>query len=196
MANEYDYCEDDGYAQPSARNVLRSAPLQPVGQTPPVVIRPPPGGLVPLNPVADPSARQAEVLYLQLLAQSLDIITEVSTPVGGDTITDTYKSIFHNNTNSPVRVQVFADLTTPGCGADLSLTPNGGNSDKYDVLSLTANGRTEAVGIILMPTMRIYAKNFQPLIPMVAVDVLRVRIFDPMKLLSYANLYPQSRKQF
>lgn len=185
---EFDgYCEDEPRAAPmQARPVLQGKPGIPVHAPPGQTPKPPPG----IN------AQQLGVLYMQLLCQSLDVITEVSTPITGDSIEDHYTAIYVNNTNNPIRVQVFADLVTPGCGALLSTSPNDGDSDKYDALTLTANGRTESVGIILMPTMKIYAKNFQPLIPMAAIDVIRVRVFDPMKLMSFARLYPQSGKVF
>ena len=93
--------------------------------------------------------------YLSLLCQGLDIVTEVSVPVAGDEVQDTYTELYKNNTNNPIRVQVFAELVVPGCGANLSTSNNGADSDKYDVLSLTANGRTESVGIVLLPTLPI-----------------------------------------
>lgn len=176
MSNPYDdYCDDDT----SIPFVSGRPSVAPARQQPKPV-------------VASKVAQRAGVLnYLSLLCQGLDIVTEVSVPVAGDEVQDTYTELYKNNTNNPIRVQVFAELVVPGCGANLSTSNNGADSDKYDVLSLTANGRTESVGIVLLPTMSIWMRNFNTAIPMTAADILRVRIFDPMKLLSYAALYPE-----
>lgn len=133
---------------------------------------------------------QLRLAYLSMLAQATTI-TEVTTPMTGDDISDEYIALYKNNTNNPVRVQVFADLATPGCGAILSTVPDKSNAGKVDVLSLTANGRVESVPVIILPTMSIWAREFNVAFPMSGFDVLRVRVFDPAKLLSYANLYPK-----
>lgn len=137
-------------------------------------------------------AREAQVLYLTLLAQggSGGPITELSTPKAGSQFTNTYTELLKNNTNNPIRVQVFANLTTPGCGVVLSFANDASDSAKFDELSLTANGRTESVTVILLPTYSIYGKQFAAGFPMVAVDIIRMRIFDPQKLINITNLYP------
>lgn len=148
------------------------------------------------NKALNDARREQQVLYLTLLAQN-GPVTEVTTPINGDFIEPEYKTLFTNNTNNPVRVQVFADLVTPGCGAVLSLTRDGSDVGKFDVLSLTANGRTESVTTIILPTYSIWAKDFAPaFFPMQANDVLRVRVFDPAKLISYGNLYPEFQRKF
>ncbi len=141
--------------------------------------------------VAAERTRQAQVLYLSLLCQSTGVVTEVTSPKNGDDISDEYVELFMNNTNNPVRVQVFADLVTPGCGVFLSTTRDKSEQGKYDVLNLTANGRTESVSIIVLPTYAIFGRDFNAAIPMQGVDVIRFRIFDPAKLISYSTLYPQ-----
>lgn len=147
--------------------------------------------LAPRQPVAVPDRElQLRMLYLGMLAQATTI-TEVTTPMTGDDISDEYVSLYKNNTNNPVRVQVFADLATPGCGAILSTTPDKSNAGKVDVLALVANGRVESVSLIVLPTMSVWAREFNVAFPMSGFDVLRVRVFDPAKLLSYSNLYPR-----
>lgn len=141
--------------------------------------------------IAEERARQANVLYLSLLCQSNGVVTEVTAPKTGDDISDEYSELFKNDTNNPVRVQVFADLATPGCGVILSTTRDKSEQGKYDVLSLTGNGRSEAVSIIVLPTFSIFGRDFAAGIPMAGIDVIRFRIFDPAKLLSYISLYPQ-----
>lgn len=135
--------------------------------------------------------RQAQVLYLTLLSQggAGGPVTEVTSPITGDTITDDYAPIFTNNTNNPVRVQVFSDFINPGVGAFLSLTRDRSDVGKIDELALTANGRTESVTTILLPTYSLWARNRDVVFPMQSTDVLRIRVFDPMKLISYSNLY-------
>ena len=143
--------------------------------------------------------REQQVLYLTLLAQggAGGPVTEVTMPVNGDFIEADYKALFTNNTNNPVRVQVFADLVTPGCGAILSLTRDRSDVGKYDVLSLTANGRVESVTTIVLPTYSIWARDFDAAVfPMQVVDTLRVRVFDPAKLISYGNLYPELQRNY
>jgi len=149
--------------------------------------------------VAIERRRQQQVFYLTLLTQGAagGLVTEVTPPIDGDAIDSQYAPIFTNNTNNPVRVQVFADLVTPGCGAILSFTRDQSDVGKFDVLSLTANGRTESVTAVILPTFSVWARDFQPVFfPMLGVDVLRVRVFDPMKLLSYAELYPEGQRSF
>lgn len=136
--------------------------------------------------------RQAQVLYLQLLTQD-GVVTHVTTPTNGNDIDDEYTALYKNDTNNPVRVQVFADLVTPGCGAVLSTNSDRSNSGKFDALTLTANGRVESVSVIVLPTMAVWAREFNTAFPMSGSDVLRVRVFDPAKLISYANLYPQQK---
>lgn len=143
--------------------------------------------------------RSAQVLYLTLLAQggSGGPITEMLTPVSGDFIEEDYKELFRNNTDNPVRLQVLGEFVTPGCGAHLSLTRDRSDVGKFDVLSLTANGRTESVTVIVPPTMAVWARDFDAVnFPMQDVDTLRVRVFDPMKLLSFGNLYPEFQRKF
>lgn len=181
--NYDDYCFDDyggdvrgpSYAAPSPQKV---SPVNPAQQ------------------LAEERRRQAQVLYLTLLAQQ-GPVTEVTSPINGDFIEADYKEIFKNNTNNPVRIQVFADLVTPGCGAILSFTRDGSDVGKFDVLSLTANGRTESVSTIVLPTFSIWARDFQPVFfPMVSNDVLRIRVFDPAKLINYGQLYPEHQRKF
>ena len=134
--------------------------------------------------------RQADVLYLSLLCQSGGVVTEVTMPITGNQITNEYTAIFKNTTNNPVRVQAFADLVTPGCGAILSLTSDKGDQGKFDALALVANGRTESVSVIVLPGFAVWARNFNnAFFPMLVTDTLRMRVFDPMKLISYANLF-------
>lgn len=140
--------------------------------------------------------RQEQVLYLTLLAQN-GPVTEVTSPITGDFIENDYKPIYTNNTNNPVRIQVFADLVNPGCGAFLSMTRDLSDVGKFDVLSLTANGRTESVTTIVLPTYSIWARDFNSaFFPMQGNDVLRVRVFDPAKLINYGQLYPELQRKF
>lgn len=143
--------------------------------------------------------RQEQVLYLTLLSQggSGGPVTEVSAPINGDFITADYKELFKNDTNNPVRVQVFADLTTPGSGVILSLTRDRSDVGKIDALSLTANGRTESVTTIILPTYSLWGRDFDAtFFPMQAVDILRIRVFDPAKLINYGQLYPVNRTRY
>lgn len=137
--------------------------------------------------------RDNAIDYLTLLCQggSGGPVTEVSAPINGDFIENDYKALFTNTTNNPIRVQVFAEFVTPGCGAILSLSRSLSDVDKYDVLSLTANGRTESVTLILIPTYSIWVRDFNAAaFPMGATDILRIRVFDPMKMISYLQMYP------
>ena len=131
-------------------------------------------------------------MYLTLLAQD-GVVTSVLSPASGDDISDEYYALFRNDTNNPVRVQVFADLVTPGCGALLSMTSDKSDAGKFDALSLTANGRVESVSVIVLPTRSVWAREFNTAFPMGSSDKLRVRVFDPALLLSSANLYPQQK---
>lgn len=143
--------------------------------------------------------RQEQVLYLTLLSQggSGGPVTEVSSPITGDFITADYKPLFKNDTNNPVRVQVFADLTNPGCGVILSLTQDRSDVGKIDALSLTANGRTESVTTILLPTYSLWGRDFDAtFFPMQGNDVLRIRVFDPAKLINYGQLYPVNQQRY
>lgn len=144
-------------------------------------------------------AREDQVLYLTLLAQggSGGPVTEVTSPIDGDFITAEYKSLFRNDTNNPVRVQVFADLTNPGVGVILSLTNDRSDAGKIDALSLTANGRLESVTTIVLPTYSLWGRDFDPtFFPMQANDVLRIRVFDPAKLINYGQLYPVNQTRY
>jgi hypothetical protein len=135
--------------------------------------------------------REAQILYLTMLTQN-GPVTETTSPISGDYIEAGYTAIFRNDTNNPVRVQAFADFTNPGVGAILSLSSDASDAGKIDTLSLTANGRTESVTTIILPTFSLWAKDFDPqFFPMQGNDVLRLRVFDPAKLLSYWNLYPK-----
>lgn len=139
----------------------------------------------------DRRRREEQILYLTLLAQN-GPVTEVTQPTNGDRITSEYTELLRNNTNNPVRVQVFADLVNPGVGVLLSTSSDASNNGKIDELSLTANGRTESVFVILLPTYSLWVRDRDPaFFPMQANDVVRVRVFDPAKLISYANLYPR-----
>lgn len=142
----------------------------------------------------DERTRQAQVLYLTLLSQGGlgGPVTEVTSPISGTSLTNEYTSIFTNNTNNPVRVQVFSDYTNPGVGVTLSLTRDRSDVGKIDELALTANGRTDSVTTILMPTYSLWARNRDPIFPLQANDVVRIRVFDPAKLINYSNLYPQN----
>lgn len=143
--------------------------------------------------------RQEQVLYLTLLAQggSGGPVTEVSPPITGDFITAEYQELFRNTTNNPVRVQVFADLTNPGTGVILSLTRDRSDVGKIDALSLTANGRTESVTTILLPTYSLWGRDFDAtFFPMQSNDVLRIRVFDPAKLINYGQLYPVNQAKY
>jgi hypothetical protein len=135
--------------------------------------------------------REHDVLYLTLLATAGDTVTEVTSPKTGDDVQENYTELFLNNTNNPVRVQVFARLVTPGTGIFLSTDNSNGNQGLFDALSLTANGRTESVHIIVLPTFRVYMREYDPAFPMGGQDLIRVRVFDPAKLFSYSNLYPK-----
>lgn len=143
--------------------------------------------------------RQEQVLYLTLLSQggSGGPVTEVSSPITGDFIEADYKELFRNDTNNPVRVQVFADLTNPGCGVILSLTRDRSDVGKIDALALTANGRTESVTTILLPTYSLWGRDYDSqFFPMQGNDVLRIRVFDPAKLINYGQLYPINQQRF
>lgn len=132
------------------------------------------------------------VQYLSLLAQSNGIVTEVQPPVNGDGIESYYKKLFTNDTNGAVRVQVFADFVNPGVGVVLSLTADASDVGKIDELALTANGKVESVSAIILPTFSLFVRDRDAaFFPMQANDVIRVRLFDPAKLLSYSNLYPE-----
>lgn len=129
--------------------------------------------------------------YLSLLAQSAAIVTEITPPINGNAITPDYRPLFTNNTNGAVRVQVFADFVNPGVGVVLSLTQDASDIGKVDELSLTANGKTESISVMLMPTFSLFTRDRDAtFFPMQANDVVRVRVFDPAKLLAYDNLYP------
>lgn len=193
MAND-DYCYDPTYRPPAQlqnRTVApKSAPVPQQTQQVLDAIR---------RRDADYERRSAQVLYLTLLSQggAGGPVTEVTQPYNGDFIEADYKRLFTNNTNNPVRAQVFAEFTTPGAGVNLSLTADRSDVGKFDVLALTANGRTESVTVIVPPTTSIWARDLDPVnFPMQDVDVLRIRIFDPMKLLSFGNLYPEFQKRF
>ena len=134
--------------------------------------------------------REEQGLFLNLLAQSSGTITEISPPINGDFVEADYKAAFTNTANNPVRVQVFADFTNPGVGAILSLTRDGSDVGKFDQLSLTANGRTESISIVLLPTYSLWVRDLDAaFFPMQGNDILRVRIFDPSKLFSYGQLF-------
>jgi hypothetical protein len=132
------------------------------------------------------------VQYLSLLAQSNGIVTEVTPPVNGDGIESYYTKLFTNDTNGAVRLQVFADFVNPGVGVVLSLTADASDVGKVDELSLTANGKVESISVIVLPTFSLFVRDRDAaFFPMQANDVIRVRVFDPAKLLSYSNLYPE-----
>ena len=135
--------------------------------------------------------REAQILYLTMLTQN-GPITETTSPITGTQIEAGYIPIFRNDTNNPVRVQAFADFVNPGVGAVLSLSSDNSDSGKIDTLSLVANGRVESVTTIILPTFSLWAKDFDPtFFPMQPNDIIRLRVFDPAKLLSYWNLYPK-----
>lgn len=135
-------------------------------------------------------ARSVQALFLNLITQSAGIVTEISPPINGDFVEGDYKPLFTNTVSNPVRVQVFGDFTNPGAGAVLSLTRDGSDVGKVDQLSLTANGRTESVSVVLLPTYSIWVRDLDPtFFPMQGNDVLRVRVFDPAKLLSYGQMF-------
>lgn len=135
-------------------------------------------------------AREEQGLFLSLLSQSNGTITEISPPINGDFVEADYKAMFTNTANNPVRVQVFADFTNPGVGAILSLTRDGSDVGKFDQLSLTANGRTESINIVLLPTYSLWVRDLDAtFFPMQGNDILRVRVFDPAKLFSYGQLF-------
>lgn len=142
--------------------------------------------------VAARKARYFENMqYLSLLAQSAGVATEITPPITGDNIEALYLPVFTNNTNGAVRVQVFADFVNPGVGVVLSLTQDASDVGKVDELALIANGKTESVSVILMPTFSLFMRDRDAqFFPMQATDVVRVRVFDPAKLLAYDNMYP------
>lgn len=151
----------------------------------------PPGVPAPRLPSVVPDRElQLRMLYLGMLAQATTI-TEVTALKTGDDISDEYIALFKNDTNNPVRVQVFANLVTPGCGVLLSMSSDKSDAGMFDALSLTANGRVESVPVIVLPTMSVWAREFNVAFPTTGSDKVRVRVFDPAKLLSYANLYPK-----
>ena len=140
---------------------------------------------------AQEAARQLQILYLSLLAQSGNLVTEVTSPINGDQIGEAYSPIFTNTSNVPIRVQAFADFTNPGVGVVLSTTRDQSDVGKVDEMSLTANGRVETVGVILMPTYSLWVRDRDPnFFPMQTNDIVRVRVFDPSKMISYSNLFP------
>lgn len=140
------------------------------------------------NPVGDTT----QILYLSLLAQSGTLVTEVTSPTNGDQIGEAYSQLFTNVSNAPVRVQVFGDFVNPGVGVVLATTRDQSDVGKVDELALTANGKTESVGVILMPTYSLWVRDRDPAVfPMQTNDIIRVRIFDPSKMISYANLFPK-----
>lgn len=129
--------------------------------------------------------------YLSLLAQSAQIVTEITPPITGANIEAIYTPLYTNNTNGAVRVQVFADFVNPGVGVVLSLTQDASDIGKVDELALVANGKTESVSVMLMPTFTLWMRDRDAtFFPMLANDVIRVRLFDPAKLLAYDKLYP------
>lgn len=134
--------------------------------------------------------RAAAELYLSLLIQAKDVFTEMESPKQGSDFTDDYSELFVNNTNNFVRVQVFADFITPGTGIVVALKPDRSDVGKVDVLALTANGKTESVSVILPANSKLYAKNMDSVFPLAAGDTIRVRLFDPTKLLSANKLFP------
>jgi hypothetical protein len=137
------------------------------------------------------AVREEQVLYLTLLSQQ-GPVSEVSQPVNGDNIEAYYTPLYKNNTNNPVRVQVFADFTNPGVGVVLSTSSDASDNGKVDELSLTANGKTESVFVILLPTYSLWVRDRDAaFFPMQGNDIVRVRIFDPAKLVAYGNLYPR-----
>jgi hypothetical protein len=139
----------------------------------------------------DRRVREEQILYLTLLAQN-GPVTEVTQPTTGNDITAVYTELFRNNTNNPVRLQVFADFVNPGVGVILSTSADVSDNGKVDELALIANGRTESVQIIVLPTYSLWVKDRDPtFFPMQQTDVVRVRVFDPAKLVSYGNLYPR-----
>lgn len=134
--------------------------------------------------------REEQGLFLNLLAQSAGTITEISPPINGDFVDADYKAMYTNTANNPVRIQVFADFTNPGVGAVLSLTRDGSDVGKFDQLALAANGRTESINVVLLPTYSLWVRDLDPkFFPMQGNDILRVRVFDPAKLFSYGQLF-------
>jgi len=150
----------------------------------------------PVGPDAEAAWRetQGQILYLQLLAQSNGIVTEVSAPITGDVIAlqkGRYLEVYNNKTNNPIRVQVFADIISPGAGIVLSTSASQGDGDKVDQLVLTANGHTESISVILMGNSRLYGRDFDNAnFPLALQDAVRIRIFDPARLLSYVKMFP------
>lgn len=141
--------------------------------------------------VYDRQVREEQILYLTLLAQN-GPVSEVTQPISGNQISAIYSELFRNNTNNPVRLQVFADFVNPGVGVILSTSSDSSDNGKIDELALIANGRTESVSIIILPTYSLWLRDRDAtFFPMQANDVVRVRVFDPAKLVSYGNLYPR-----
>jgi hypothetical protein len=135
--------------------------------------------------------REEQVFYLTLLAQQ-GPVSEVSSPVNGDNIEAYYTPLYKNVTNNPIRVQVFADFVNPGVGVVLSTSSDASDNGKVDELALTANGKTESVFVILLPTFSLWVRDRDAaFFPMQGNDIVRVRIFDPAKLVAYGNLYPR-----
>lgn len=178
MAGNDDYCFDS-----NGPRIPRVQPSPRQGQVP--------GQSIIASKSPADIQRERDLAYITLLATAGDTVTEVTSPKDGDAVEDKYTELFKNNTNNPVRAQVFVLLTTPGAGIKLSTTALAGDQGLYDSLSLTANGRTEAVSIIVLPTMSIYMREFNSAFPMTPQDLIRVRIFDPAKIISYNNLYPK-----
>lgn len=139
----------------------------------------------------DRKVREEQILYLTLLAQA-GPVSEVTQPISGNQISGVYSELFRNNTNNPVRLQVFADFVNPGVGVILSTSSDASDNGKIDELALIANGKTESVSVIVLPTYSLWVRDRDPVFfPMQANDVVRVRVFDPAKLVSYGNLYPR-----
>lgn len=138
--------------------------------------------------------RDAQLFYLQLLTCSGNAANDVVAAIDGTQIKTTYTELYMNNTSNPVRVQVFVSLITAGGGIKLSLTSDGADLNFLDELALVANGKSESIQIVLPSNTKLYAKSYDPTnFPLVAGDKIRVRQFDPARLLSFGGLYPSLR---
>lgn len=130
-----------------------------------------------------------QLAYLNVLATASSF-TDVMAPIQGAFFDDSYNIIYANKGTAPIRIQIFGDFVTPGGGVILTTSPDASNSNKFDVLSNTANGRVESVPMILLPGQTVYGRTLDYTnFPMTNQDIIRARIFDVSKLLTVGRLY-------
>ena len=135
----------------------------------------------------DPQSAMAAMQYIILLTQASPPVTELLAPIAGDFFgaANQYKTIYRNLTPRPVRIQAFViEWGNPGEGLKLAVTPETSDVGKVDVLSNTANGKSEAIGVILRPGESLYGSVENTTQPLTAGTSIRARIFDPQVYLT------------